>query len=269
MQDTVDLMNSKAEKVVSGLGLERVAGCSKVVLPLLLQEQMQQVQRVGSRVQALCKEFHQSSPASTSSETSDPLPAFPRKHFSEPEVSRLREANPHPGRLSHEKYSEFAARFLPVKPDLSIGASRKDVPLRERCERIDKELEEVITTTTKWAATAEDKSWKETWISPAPLFCALAVWTALVAGWTLYPDISPSQAEFAVRGFWADNVPMRMRRFIGTVMAHPGTMIPYFYITVKLKCFAGSGSQLHTCTKQGHSCCRKVVSYFRIVGPQS
>ena len=68
-QDTVDLMNSKAEKVASGLGLERVAGCSKVVLPLLLQEQMEQVQRVGSRVQALCKEFHQSSPASTSSET--------------------------------------------------------------------------------------------------------------------------------------------------------------------------------------------------------
>ena len=106
MQDTVDLMNSKAGKVISGLGLERVAGCSKVVLPLRLQEQMEQVQRVGSRVQALCKEFHQLSPASTSSETSDPLPAFSRTHFSDSEVSRLREANPHPGRLSQEKYSE-------------------------------------------------------------------------------------------------------------------------------------------------------------------
>ena len=57
-------------------------------------------------------------------------------------------------------------------------------------------------------------------------------------------------------------------------MTWSGGFLPYYYCTVKLECYGGteahSGSdgrhKTHTCEKEGHSCMRKVVSYFHIYG---
>lgn len=132
------------------------------------------------------------------------------------------------------------------------------------------------------ALVAEDKSPKGSWAIPAELFVSVCVLSALIAGWTVVPGLQPVHAEYTLRGWWADNPPTRMRKYLNSGMSWGGRFLPYYYNTVKLKCHGGedytpeesrdqdSGGGvrkgLHTCTKFGHSCLREVVSYFRLWG---
>ena len=117
---------------------------------------------------------------------------------------------------------------------------------------------------------AEDKSPRETWLIPTAVFLGACVQMALIAGWVWYPGLDLISAEFMMRGFWADYLPPRMRCFLYPGMHWKGRFVPYYYATVKLKCYGGEGAFTettplnaavpglpHTCSKAGHSCLRK------------
>ena len=101
------------------------------------------------------------------------------------------------------------------------------------------------------ALVAEDKSPKETWVIPKARFVAVCLWGAVLAGWSICQGLTPPQVEYAVRGFWADHLPMRMRRFIGVGIRWKGSFIPYFYSTVQLTCFGGEEGEIIGATVGG------------------
>ena len=86
----------------------------------------------------------------------------------------------------------------------------------------------------------------------------------LTAHWIWIRDVTPNGAEFVVRGYYSDELPPRVRRRIGKVMKNKGRFVPYAYCNIKSKCHAGPVSHPRSCTKPGHSCTRKVVSYYRM-----
>ena len=99
-------------------------------------------------------------------------------------------------------------------------------------------VSEVVSSATTavsegMAAMAEDKSPKETWKIPRGRYRAAALWTALIAGWVYYPELTPQLAEYAIRGCWAAGVPLRMRRYIGAAMTWSGGFLPHYHFTEK------------------------------------
>ena len=103
-------------------------------------------------------------------------------------------------------------------------------------------------------------------MAPADLYVCMAYVAALQAGWTLLQGVDLTAAEYAARAYYLDSLPVRFRRFVGKVARWHGQFIPYLYINFKAKCFKGPIFAPHTCTTPGHSCTRKVVSYFRMYG---
>ena len=77
-------------------------------------------------------------------------------------------------------------------------------------------------------AVAEDKSPKGTWIIPTAIFLGACVQMALIAGWVWYPGLDIVSAEFFMRGFWADYLPPRLRRFLYPGMKWKGRFVPYY-----------------------------------------
>ena len=61
-----------------------------------------------------------------------------------------------------------------------------------------------------------------------------------------------------------DWLPSRFRRFVGQAARWEGEFLPYLYVNIKARCYKGPAEAPHTCSVPGHSCCRKVVSYYRM-----
>ena len=83
------------------------------------------------------------------------------------------------------------------------------------------------------------------------------------AGWTILEGVNLAEAEFATRGWYMDGLPPRFRRYVGKAAHWGGRLVAYLHINFKAKCFKGPPESPKTCTTPGHSCVRKVVSYFR------
>jgi hypothetical protein len=91
------------------------------------------------------------------------------------------------------------------------------------------------------ACVAEDKSPRESWLIPRPPRLGIWLWAALIAKRVFISDLRPRQAEYAIRGFRAGNLPLGMRRFVSKGVNGRGRFLPYYYCTIKLKCFGGEG----------------------------
>ena len=99
------------------------------------------------------------------------------------------------------------------------GESKSNYVWAKRTTPAKKYVNDVIfTLENEKNVVAEDKSLKETWAVPKAKYAAICLWTALIAGWTYFPDLKPDTVEYAIRGYWADALPLRFRRFLGAGM---------------------------------------------------
>ena len=112
----------------------------------------------------------------------------------------------------------------------------------------------------------EYKSPKETWRLPKQVYQGIVLVAVATAQWTLALGVSPKTCEYAMRGYLADHAIPRLRRSIGALMRAKEAITPYLYCSFKLKCWAGEGPSRRTCTKPGHSCTRKIVSFIHLPG---
>lgn len=193
---------------------------------------------------------------------------------------RLRTLNPRLPPAETNNHDEFAGRFMKLpRAEKEQKDKRKENGRKQDGRKPETENGKSTRGGGKKgspfpvAACAEDKSPKGTWLVEPGAYFALCVWMALVASWSYHPLWDLAASEFLVRKFWAVHLPPRFRRYVGVGLRWGGKFIPYFYCTVKLKCFGGApspdgipGVGIHTCAEPGHSYLRKVVSYFRIWG---
>ena len=105
----------------------------------------------------------------------------------------------------------------------------------------------------------DDKDRKRTWAMPYDCLAAILVALVLLdtARWSV-ACISPHDLSKLVYGASLFAVPAFLRK--GPLQR--GSFAPYMYPFVKAKCYAESGG--HICKKLGHSCFRKVVSFYAI-----
>ena len=105
----------------------------------------------------------------------------------------------------------------------------------------------------------DDKDRKRTWSMPWDCLASILVALVLMdrARWSV-ADISPQDLSKLIYGASLFAVPAFLRK--GPLQR--GSFAPYMYPFVKAKCYAQSGG--HTCKKVGHSCFRKVVSFYKI-----
>lgn len=221
-------------------------------------------------------------PEAVSVPSATPMTARPWRP-TDSDYLRIKEANPTPPHDRQQMYLQYADQYQNLE-GLKGQRKGKETWKRWGQTRVDDKREWETKRGTKQtqgrerengrgkeklAACAEDKSPKETWMVPVRRYCAAALFTALVAGWIMYEDLSVASAEYTLRGWWADHLPLRLRHQIGPLMSFTGAVLPYYYATVKLKCYKGGTSTAtdpetctRTCTKEKHSCMRKVVSYF-------
>ena len=101
---------------------------------------------------------------------------------------------------------------------------------------------------------------------PEWLYVCMTLAVAVTSGWVLVEGLAVPSGEVAVKGWYMDCLPVRFRRYVGAAARWSGQYLPYLYITFKHKCFKGPPDSPHTCDLPGHSCVRKIVSYFRIYG---
>ena len=105
----------------------------------------------------------------------------------------------------------------------------------------------------------DDKDRKRTWSMPWDCLASILVALVLMdrTRWSV-ADISPQDLSKLIYGASLFAVPAFLRK--GPLQR--GSFAPYMYPFVKAKCYAQSGG--HTCKKVGHSCFRKVVSFYKI-----
>ena len=105
----------------------------------------------------------------------------------------------------------------------------------------------------------DDKDRMRTWSMPWDCLASILVALVLMdrTRWSV-ADISPQDLSKLIYGASLFAVPAFLRK--GPLQR--GSFAPYMYPFVKAKCYAQSGG--HTCKKVGHSCFRKVVSFYKI-----
>ena len=103
----------------------------------------------------------------------------------------------------------------------------------------------------------DDKDKKCTWTMPFACLAAFLLVLVLRDRQWEPTDMSLHNLHLLVYGVSMYAVPSYLRK--GPLRR--GSCAPYMYPFVKSKCFSASGGR--TCTKQGHSCLRKVVSFFK------
>ena len=104
----------------------------------------------------------------------------------------------------------------------------------------------------------DDKRKKSMWKVPTKIYQLLLYHFALVSSTWQRASLSVQDADEWCRNCLQILLPHSLKKFLGFHLYSTITVVPYFYGTVKSKCFSPDG---HTCKKPGHSCLRKVVSF--------
>lgn len=112
----------------------------------------------------------------------------------------------------------------------------------------------------------DDKDPKSTWKVPRKIYEGIVLTACITAGWILLTDAVPSAVEFGLKGYMGDHLPPRMRNLLGSLMHSGLPLLPYLYVSIKSKCFAGPPDARRTCEEEGHSCTRKIVSFVQMWG---
>lgn len=114
-----------------------------------------------------------------------------------------------------------------------------------------------------WVITAEDKPPSESWLVPRAAYQWWALECMTRSGWTL-ASITPECAEAHVRRRLTKALPKRFRYLKRRINQPHVRCVPVIYVNLKLKCFCGSGLNLHSCVQGGHQCCRKIISFYEL-----
>ena len=106
------------------------------------------------------------------------------------------------------------------------------------------------------ALVPDDKEKKMFWKLPRDAYAVLLYHFAIIsAAWEMVP-LSASDAQAWCKAVMFTLIPAPVQKFL--FLRKYRSFLPYYYGTVKAKCF-GNGEK--KCTKEGHSCLRKVVSF--------
>ena len=232
LSEVREFMSERENDVMAGRGLKRLPGSSKVPTPQRMADLVRHLQEHKQNLSRIL----------------NPLPCSPPTGSGRPKHTRKAIAP-----ISEEAYEEIF----------------QNLPKRSRSAQT--HLEEYASHYEGVAAKthtccAEDKSMNETWLIAVDVYLGLVFMSLLVAKWVLLGNLTVKVAEYAVRQHYIDELPPRMARFLPKILSWKGSLLPYIYNTIKWKCFKGEASHPKSCTKEGHSCTRKIVSYFNTWG---
>ena len=102
----------------------------------------------------------------------------------------------------------------------------------------------------------DDKNKKFFWRVPSQVYAWLLYHFAMLSPTWVLSTFSTADAELWCRQVLRELLPVRLQKFL--MLHRYKTVLPYYYCTIKSKCFSSHG---RTCIKPLHSCVRKIVSF--------
>ena len=115
----------------------------------------------------------------------------------------------------------------------SFPPPKNDSPLKKAAHDSFKERFDPGTGGDTRVFTCDDKAPKESWGIPKTTCIGLVLLAVTTASWVRLRDVGISAAEYALKGFLADNMPVRFRPKIGDLMRHTASCIPYLYVSIE------------------------------------